>query len=353
LNEVENITEIVERLGSCLRDISWEVIFVDDDSRDGTANLVREIAKKNRRVRCLRRIGRRGLSSACIEGMLSSSAPFLAVLDADLQHDETVLPEMLRVLKEGQADIVVGSRYIAGGSIGRWDRSRASISRFATILSKLVIRADLTDPLSGFFMVRRDAWEDAVKRQSGIGFKLLLDLLASVPRPLRICELPYEFRPRHAGESKLDNNVIWNFLMLLLDKKIGRFIPIRFVSFALIGAVGVGIHFLVLTPVHHGLGVDFPIAQSIATVMAMTGNFFLNNSLTYKDIRLRGLGFLRGLISFYVACSVGAVANIAVAAYLFQMETGWLSAALAGILIGAVWNYSVTSVYTWNTSKFR
>jgi dolichol-phosphate mannosyltransferase len=226
-NERENVVELTDRLRQCLEHRSWEVIFVDDDSPDATADRVREIAADDCRVRCIQRIGRRGLSSACIEGMLATSAPYLAVLDADLQHDERLLPKMLDTLKQDEADIVVGSRYAPGGDIGDWDRGRARISRLATRLSRGLVPKDLTDPMSGFFMMRRSVFVGTVRQLSAIGFKILIDLFASFPQPLRFKELPYRFRRRHAGESKLDSVAAWKYVMLLLDKHIARCIPVR------------------------------------------------------------------------------------------------------------------------------
>ncbi len=350
-NERENVAELVQRLDKSLMGCSWEVIFVDDDSPDGTSTFVRQIAQRDCRVRCLQRIGRRGLSSACIEGMLASSAPYLVVIDGDLQHDETLLLPMLNALKTGEEDIVIGSRYVSGGEIGAWDSSRAHMSRRATWLSRLVIRADLKDPMSGFFMIRRDVFAAAVRNLSVIGFKILLDIFASSPRPLRFKELPYQFRSRQAGESKLDSRVKWDYGMLLLDKLIGHLVPVRFIAFTLVGGVGIFIHLITLTLLFKGLAVDFIPSQVAATFVAMTANFALNNLFTYRDMRLRGWRWVRGWVSFVLACSVGSAANVGLAAYLFQNHAGWTLAALAGITVGAVWNYAVTMVYTWGVPK--
>jgi dolichol-phosphate mannosyltransferase len=350
-NERGNVAELVQRLDKALMGCSWEVIFVDDDSPDGTSTFLREIAQRDCRVRCLQRIGRRGLSSACIEGMLASSAPYLAVIDGDLQHDEMLLLRMLDTLKTGEEDVVIGSRYISGGGVGTWDVSRAYMSRYATWLSRLVVRADLKDPMSGFFMIRREAFAAAVRNLSVIGFKILLDLFASSPRPLRFKELPYEFRSRQAGESKLDSRAKWDYGMLLLDKLIGHLIPVRFIAFILVGGVGVCVHLIVLTLLFKGLKIAFVPGQILATSIAMTTNFALNNVFTYRDVRLRGLKWLRGWGTFILACSLGAVANVGIAAYLFERDAGWTLAALAGITVGAVWNYATTMVYTWGVPK--
>lgn len=346
-NERANVLELVERLQNSLAGCRWEVIFVDDDSLDETAQLVREIGQRDNRVRCIHRIARRGLSTACTEGMLASSAPYMAVIDGDLQHDETLLPHMLQILKQGQTDIVIGTRYAPGGGLGDWNRSRAAISRFATRLSRLVLKAELSDPMSGFFMLRRELLERSVRALSGIGYKILVDIFASSPRPPKFTEVPYEFRIREAGESKLDARGVWDYMMLLLDKLIGHIVPVRFVAFCLVGGLGVFIHFAVLGVLFSQAELDFVYSQSIATFVAMASNYALNNLLTYHDMRLRGWQWLRGWVSFTVACSVGALANVGIASYLFSMETQWALAALAGILVGTVWNYAVTLVYTW------
>ena len=347
-NERENIIELINRLHECLDGVQWEVIFVDDDSADGTAEQVRQIACRDPRVRCIQRIGRRGLSSACTEGMLASSAPFLAIMDADCQHDERMLPRMLELLRTGEADIVVGSRYTQGGGIGNWDKTRARMSQFATRLSRAVIKQDLSDPMSGYFALRREVLESTVRSLSNLGFKILLDVLASSPRPLRLQEVPYEFRNRHAGESKLDSHAMWDYLMLLLDKSVGHIMPVRFIAFAIVGAAGVALHFVVLFILFRIMGYSFGFGQATATVVAMTSNFGLNNALTFKDMRLRGWRWFKGWISFMLVCSIGAFANVGIASYLFSRQTTWALAAIAGIIVGAVWNYSMTTVYTWS-----
>ena len=351
-NERENLDEVVKRLHAALTEIEWEAIFVDDNSPDGTAERVRDIAQQDHRIRVVHRVGRQGLSTACIEGMMASSSPYLAVMDADLQHDETLLPDMLTALKQENLDIVIGSRYVEGGSTGEWTINRQQASRFATKLSRLVLKVDIKDSMSGFFMLRRSVMLEAINNLSGMGFKILLDIFASVSRPLKFKELPYQFRTRYAGESKLDSMVVWEYLMMLLDKMIGRFVPVRFLLFGFIGLLGVGVHMAVLSMGFLAMQTSFLAAQSAATMAAMTSNFLLNNALTYRDRRLKGWGLVKGWISFTIACSIGVASNVGIASYLFQEgHVGWAWAAIAGVIVGAVWNYAVTSVYTWNKPK--
>jgi dolichol-phosphate mannosyltransferase len=348
LNERGNIAPMVERLREVLAGIAWEVIFVDDDSRDGTRDMVASIGRHDSRVRLLHRIGRRGLASAFIEGAQASIAPYVAALDGDLQHDETLLPRMLGALRDEGIELAIGSRYVDGGGVGEWDRTRAGMSSFATRLSRLVLRVPIADPMSGFFMIRRDTFDAAVRNLSAMGFKILLDIVASLPVPPRIRELPYQFRNRVSGESKLDAGVLRDFLMLIADKLIGHVVPVRFVLFAGVGLLGVFAHLAVLS-IALSAGFAFVTAQGIATAAAIVGNFVLNNVFTFGDRRLRGWRFVRGLATFAVICSVGAAGNLSVSSFLFgpSVHSAWWAAGLAGAVMSLVWNYAVSSVITW------
>jgi len=347
-NERDNIVPLYERLRVVLQGIDWEAIVVDDDSADGTVDAVRQLAAGDRRVRLLRRLDRRGLSSACIEGIQASTAPFVGVIDGDLQHDESLLPRMFAALRDEPVDIVVGSRYVADGGVGDWSRKRARLSLLATWLGQRILRAQVSDPVSGFFMLRRDAFDAASRRLSTLGFKILIDILASSPRPLRVKELAYQFRTRHAGESKFDASIGVEYLILLIDKMIGHLLPIRFVLFALIGGVGILAHVAILWFFLEPLRQSFPVSQTAATVIAMVANFTLNNWLTYRDMRLSGWRWVGGLISFSLICGIGAAANIGVASVLFgEGQSSWWLAGIAGAAMSLVWNYTITSMVTW------
>ena len=349
-NERANVPTLIARLDQALGDLRWEAIFVDDNSPDGTADAARDLARVDSRVRVIQRIGRRGLSSACIEGMCATAAPLVAVIDGDLQHDETVLPAMVEALRADPAlDLVVGSRFVAGGGTGDWDRDRVAKSALATRLSRHVLKADLSDPMSGFFTVRTSVVRAIVPDLSAIGFKILLDIMTTSPRPLNFRELPYTFRVRTEGESKLDHVVAMEYLVALYDRMFGRFVPVRFAMFSAIGVIGVGLHMTMLSLFYVVLGTSFLTGQILATAAAMTFNFFLNNALTYRDLRLKGWRkLLDGWVSFCVVCSVGAVANVGIASFLHDVRDGaWAASALVGVLVGAVWNYALSSRFTW------
>lgn len=347
--EAANVPRMVALLDAALAGRIWEVVFVDDDSPDGTADVVRAIGCVDKRVRVIQRIGRRGLSSASIEGMCATAAPVIAVIDGDLQHDERLLPRMLDKFEDDPTlDVVIGSRFVEGGGLGDWDRDRVAKSALATRLSRRVLNADLSDPMSGFFAIRANVVRTVIPHLSAIGFKILLDIMTTSARPLRFVELGYQFRTREMGESKLDHVVAMEFLIALYDRVVGRLMPVRFAMFAAVGLLGALVHISVLTPLFEG-GTGFRFATITATGVAMTFNFFLNNALTYRDQRLRGGGpLLRGWLNFCLVCSVGAVANVAVALFLFDSRTNtWLAPALAGIAVSAVWNYALSSRFVW------
>ncbi len=351
LNERENIGLLLERLRTILAGIRYEVMVVDDDSSDGTSAEVRRLSRTQDGVHVLHRIGRRGLASACIEGMLATSATYIAVMDADLQHDEAVLPEMYRRISTEGLDLVVGSRNIEGGSMGEFASWRVKLSRVGRKLSGVERHGHLTDPMSGFFVVRRSYFEKIAHRLTGIGFKILLDIVLSSGDDLRIGEVPYHFRLRQHGQSKLDLIVGLEYIELLLDKVVGDYISVRFALFSIVGTVGVAIHLLLLWGWLHLGHVPFTEAQTFATGMVMVLNYALNNSLTYRDRRRRGGAFWTGLLSFCVACSLGMVANVAVASVAFQHGVPWALAGISGLLFSAVWNYGVTSMTTWRRAR--
>jgi dolichol-phosphate mannosyltransferase len=351
-NERDNVDEIITRLEETLHGLRWELVFVDDDSPDGTTEIVRAYARQDSRIRLVHRIGRRGLSSACIEGIMATSANYIAVMDADLQHDETILPAMLRKLHEEALDIVIGTRNAKNGSMGEFCKKRVLLSRLGKKVSSLVCRCELSDPMSGFFLVNRSFFLEIVHDLQGNGFKILVDMISSSQRPVRFGEVGYRFRRRRHGESKLDANTAVEYLFLVINKLMGGLIPPRFAIFSLIGAAGVATHLICLALMLRGLHLHFSTAQVIATFIAMTENFFfLNNLVTSRDRSLRGIHLLSGLASFWIACSFGAWADVVFAGALLHSGKPWYLAGLAGIILSSVWNYSIMSLFTWQMPR--
>ncbi len=346
--ERDNVAELLCRLDTALAGVRWEAIFVDDNSPDGTAAAVKALAAQDRRVRCLRRVGRRGLAGACIEGMLSSSAPVVAVIDADLQHDERVLPQMLGTILDNDIDLVAATRYGAGGSAAAFGEGRGAISRIATKLARRVLGTSLSDPMSGFFMMRRDRFDEIADRLSPAGFKILLDIVTAADG-LRIAEQPYAFGERHSGESKFNAQVGLEFLGLLVAKLSGGYLDPRFIFFAIVGTIGLAVHLIALRiGLSTGL-LSFRAAQSIAAYVAMTSNFLLNNSLTYRDRRLKGWGMLGGFVGFCLIGSLGVFTNVGIASWFYAEREGWWVSGAAGAIMGALWNYAMSSLFIWRT----
>lgn len=360
-NERANVATMVDRLDAALKGVVWEAIFVDDNSPDGTSDEARRLSLKDPRVRCIQRIGRRGLASAAIEGMCSTAAPVVAVMDADHQHDPELLPKMLKAVLSGEYDVAYASRFAEGASTEAWGRpDRVKASGLANKIANKVTGVELTDPMSGYFMLRTDTLRADAHRLSGVGFKILLDILATVDRPLRVKEFPLHFAARAEGESKLDQTVVFEFLIGLYDKWLGRIIPTRFALFGTVGAMGVVVQLAALWIMLHIVfgerfvygnwseSATFNVANTFAAVVAMTFNFVLNNELTYSDKRLRGFTpLLRGWAQFGVTCSLGLLTNVGSAAVLKTMGFHDVVAVVCGIILGSVWNFALSSKFVW------
>lgn len=349
LNERDNIAPLIERIEAALGKSGWEVLVVDDNSADGTAEEARQLSLTDRRLRVIQRIGRRGLASAAIEGFCATAAPFVAVMDADHQHDPALLAPMLAAVKGGEAEVAVASRFAEGASMEEWNRpDREKLSGIANSLARRLTGVNLTDPMSGYFLLPTATARRLVPNLSGIGFKILLDLLATASPPLTVKDFPMNFSARRSGESKLDRAIAFDFLAGLYDKSFGRIIPTRFALFGTVGVLGVGVHMAILYLIMLATGAGFAWGQAVATFGAMSFNFWLNNWLTYRDARLVKAGeLLRGWASFIVACSIGAFANVAAATTLHDYGIHTLPAALVGIAIGSVWNYALSSRFVW------
>lgn len=346
-NERENVPVLIELLHNALARTSWEVIFVDDDSPDQTAETVRRYAEADERVRLLYRVGRRGLFSASLEGMLATTAPYIVVMDGDLQHDESIIPQMLQEAESRSLDLVVATRHALNGSMGSFSKHRIRMSNLGKRISCFVSRSEVSDPMSGFFLIRRDYLLRNVHALQGRGFKTLADILASGTRPIRIGEVGYCFRSRAHGQSKLDVCNGIDFIFWAVSKSIGKNIPARFAAFAFVGSIGIPIHLAVLALLYCRHHASFPVSQASAAFVAMTSNFFLNNMFTYQDRQLHGARMLRGLLVFWVACSLGAFANVSVARSLLEWRMPWIWAGLIGIVVSSVWNYAVNDLCTW------
>jgi len=348
-NERDNIKPLIALLDETLNTIDWEIVFVDDDSPDGTAQEVRKIARSRQNVRIIHRVGRRGLSGACIEGILSSSAPFAAVMDGDLQHDETILVSMLKLLEnDANLDLVVGSRNISGGSVGSGLTKIRSIgSDVATFVARRLLKINVADPMSGFFMIRLKSFRSVVEELQMQGFKILTDLLSASRGNWNVVEIPFIFKERQFGESKMDSAVTLEYFGLILARLTGGRVSIRLVLFLFVGLTGVFVQLLMVALFLKILNFNFFYSQIFAVIVAMTSNFFLNNLLTYRDQSLVGKQVIMGLVSFYVVCSLGAIANVAVANIIYSFIPLWIFASFVGSVMSSLWNFLSSRWLTW------
>ncbi len=357
-NESANVGRLLESIDAVLAGIRWELIFVDDASPDGTGEAVRALARLDPRVRLILRHNRRGLSSAVVEGALAAAGEVVAVMDGDLQHDEAVLPRMYEAVASGRAEIASASRFLQeDGAAGLSSTTRLQLSNTGIRLANAAFGLDLSDPLTGFFVIRREVLLRALPNLSERGFKILLDIITSArPRPTAL-EFPFRFRQRLHGESKLDHRVMYDFFLFFLEKKISRIvrIPAQFLSFSLINGVGIGVHLVVLMVAVSLIGMGFTLGQLVATFIAMLFNFFFNNLITYNDRRLRGTDFYIGFLLFAALCSIGVFANVGIATILHNeyTELTYVIPALAGALITVVWNFAATKMFVWGRRKPR
>ena len=351
-NEALNIEPFILAIKKTMKNFEdYEIIFVDDNSQDKTYEVVKFLSKKYKNVRCIRRIARRGLSSAVIEGCLSSSADLLIIMDADLQHDESKILEMIKIQKNYDLDMVVGSRFLEKKFTSSLSKKRNTISQVANWLANKISRVHLSDPMSGFFLVKREIIETYAPNLTGLGFKILLDIFSSVGNKIKYKEISFNFKTRMFGESKLNALVVWEYLLLLWETRFGKIIPARFLSFCAIGGTGVLAHLIILfILIYHDF--SFIVSQSVATFSAMTSNFFLNNILTYRDRQKRGIEAFKALIIFYITCGLGAAANVGIANYLYlgklnEVSITWYISGVVGALVGAIWNFLMSSMLTW------
>jgi dolichol-phosphate mannosyltransferase len=346
--ESANVPVLFERLKTVLDGLPWEMIVVDDDSPDGTYDVAFAIAVKDSRLRCLRRVNRSGLAGAVIEGWLASSADFVAVIDGDLQHDESIIPNMYSALAADQGDLVVGTRIPDAATPAGLSPARQRLSDLGAWFFQRMAGIKVKDPMSGFFMTKRAIVARLAPQLSPDGFKILVDVILSANGGLKIVESTYVFRQRQAGESKLSPLVGLDFLGLVAHHASGGVLPTRFVLFAMIGGVGLIVHLVLLSAIIAAMGDNgFDQGQIVATIAAMASNFVLNNEITYRSMRYRGLSIVRGFVIFALLCSVGAIANINIASWLFQSRQVWWAAGLAGALVGVVWNYAASNTFVW------
>lgn len=365
-NEAENLPLLVEELGSALAGIPYEIVIADDDSPDRTWEVADKLASADHRIQVMRRFHDKGLSAAVLDGMSVARGQYLAVIDADLQHDPSALPRMLDAVRGGAADVCVGSRSTEGGGYGNWAASRRLVSWVATFIARVILRVSVSDPMSGFFLVSRRAYEDAAPGINPRGFKILLEFIGR-DRSLRVTEVGYEFRNRVHGETKLNRSVIRSYLLAVAELRLGRQIDPAFLLYVLVGIVGLGVNSVVFTlaeaagvpRIDTGLNEALdPIYGSfvLSVNVSILVLFALNNEFTFWEQRYRGWKLAPAFVVFWLMSLVGTAVHVAVFTYL--QSIGFLFSVigegpartvhnLLGAIVALVINWYLNTTYLW------
>lgn len=364
-NEADNVAPLVQAVGSALEGLDYEIVIVDDDSPDRTWERAEQLERAGQRVRSLRRMGRRGLGFAVIDGFRAAQGELVACIDSDLQHDPAILPEMARALNDG-ADLAIGCRYTAGGGTRDWNFGRRLGSWMATRMAQVFLGVRLKDPMSGYFMMRRTDFMKIQDRLDGEGFKILLEITSTMDAA-KVSEIPYTFGPRRAGESKLSRHVAWAYLRQLYRLSwLGRVIPVEFVKFSVVGAIGVVVNLLAMMAIFRWAGLTDWRASLAASAIATVSNYVLNNVWTFRHRVRKGMTFLSGYLMYLIFAAVGLAVtttsyvalSAAIAKYVgpgthYHALPAWvlLICQLMAIVLGTYFNYALNKAFTWGGGK--
>ncbi len=356
-NEAENIPVLLDRLAAVLQHLDYEIIVVDDDSPDGTWQIVQAIGASDPRVRLIRRTAVKGLSSAVVAGLRESVGRCMVVMDADLQHDEQIIPAMYQRVIADQHDVCVGSREAEGGSYGTWSYSRRIVSAGARMLANLALGRLTRDPMSGFFALSHTYFDATVDKVNPQGFKILIEFLARGKNP-KVCELGYEFGNRLHGQTKLNSSVAIDYLLALVDLRFGWFVPHQFVKFGLVGLLGSIINFLGFATVQ-GMGFSVTLAVLVGVELAIIWTYLGNNFFTFTPMTFRGRDLAIGFLHYQAVCCYGLVVQLAVVRLVLSeypamsnsLFTLYLTY-LVAVVFAAVGNFFLHSYYTWNRNGY-
>ena len=351
-NEVKNIRSLINNLANLLNNLDYEIIVVDDDSPDGTANEVNKLMEQNKNIYLISRVGRYGLSSAIKEGLIFGKGEYLIVLDGDGQHDANCILDLIKKIKETNADMVIASRFLDSSEIKGLSEKRSFGSKLANIAARISLSSNysnLTDYLSGCFCLKRKNTELFIRKIEINGFKFLYEILALSKGRLSIVEVPLLFKERNYGKSKLDIAIVWDFLISILHNISYRILPRRAISFGLVGISGVFVQLFITLLLINIFLIEFKSALPFSVVCAATSNFLINNQLTFRNNRLRNLALLRGLLKFLLVASLPVIANVGIATAFYQyISSDTFIAQIAGIAIVYAWNYLASSLFVWN-----
>ena len=356
-NESENIKILIEKLSAVLSDLDFEVIVVDDDSPDLTWQVAQNLGLLNSRIKTIRRLNKKGLSSAAMSGMMESSGKVIAVMDADMQHDENILPALYERVRGGHCDICIGSRAVKKGGYRNMTAGRRFASNLAKYLAKIALRTTVKDPMSGFFALSRDYYRNTMNRVNPSGFKILLEFIVRGDSP-KLNEIGYVFKKRVFGKTKLNASITLEYLLALIDLRFGWFVPNRFVKFCIVGVSGSLVNFLCFA-VAESQGIPVSISILIGAELGMVWSYFLNNLFTFSPFRYHGTRFFQGLFLYQLISLYGITIQLSVVSLVISrlpfVTSLYITLYLTyfvGVCFGAVANYFLHTYYTWNRLGF-
>ena len=352
-NEFENIRPLIKRLLQIEEKYELELLIIDDDSTDGTTDLVKKLAQEESRIRIIHRVGRSGLASAIKEGLLDATGDIAVVMDSDGQHDPLAISQAISLLKSNKLDIVAGSRFLRDSEILGLSQRRTGGSSLANKLARFSLSKQyqhLTDYMSGFMVFKMHRCMPSIYKVDVNGFKFFYELLSISRGRFNIEEIPLNFLPRNYGSSKLDLSILWDFVISLVHTFSFRVIPRRAISFGLVGATGMVVQLTVTKILMGLLLLEFQTALPVGVVAAATSNYLINNALTFRSQRLNGRLLIKGLLKFLLVASLPVLANVGLATSFYRLvASDPFLAQLAGIIVVFVWNYAASSRFVWNT----
>lgn len=349
-NERENLVPLVETVHKVLAQYHYELVIVDDNSPDGTADLARSLSTQYP-LKVIVRTSERGLASAVVRGFNEASGRVLCVIDADLQHPPEAIPDLLKAIDSG-ADVAIASRYIPGGGVEGWSTKRKVISRGATFLACLLLSSarKVRDPLSGFFLFRRDVI--AGVDLAPTGYKILLEVLAK-GHPTQVTEVSYTFRERERGESNLTFKEELSYL-----KHLGRLVWFeghikRFIKFCTVGASGTFVYMGLLALLTEVAGLFYILSSVLGYEISILNNYTWNELWTFRDRRaISGGSVLTRAIKFNVVSLFGLGIHAAVLAFFTEVVgLFYILSAVIAILSAMMWNFLINLRWTWRPQQ--
>ena len=346
-NEALNIKILIDRISHCLKKIDWEIIFVDDNSPDKTSEKIEYFTKTQSNIKVVNRLNERGLAGAVITGLKYCKFQNIIVMDADLQHDPIYIPKLIKRIEKDDATIVIASRYFQSSTIEDFHFMRKIVSKLTIKIFNMFSYKKLTDPMSGFFIIKKDFFINLSKQLSKDGYKILADIILNGPKTITVSEISLGFKKRNAGQSKMNLRVLWDFLLIIAYCVLKNYVPRKYLSYIFVGCLGLLTHLIFLYVFYKLLLINFLLSHILATFIAILINFTLNNVLTFYSKNLIGFRWLIGLVNYNIFCSYGLFISYSITKVLSDLNCYWFLAGIIGTFTASIWNFSISKFLVW------